>query len=248
MFDYNLGDELDLDESRNARKWDVDYAIAHALREATPEQLATILMALIANPDLYEGTLNASYLGQNNYEETEIKERRKKSFTKAWQAVAGDEGVVIDPNSKATSHFVAEKGYNPVVVPTVWAQALSSYEVPSQTSVLTKSEQEGKVTLEATEEMKAAVAQVWNVLETFQLTNGKAMPGVKGFYSILDGGAQLWGYWMPGSTEVCIHKDLTGPMLLKCALEEVAHYVTEATDNSRDFQDFLMRVIIAMAF
>jgi hypothetical protein len=35
--------------------------------------------------------------------------------------------------------------------------------------------------------------------------------------------------------------------LVKTALEEVAHWVTGATDNSRDFQDYLLRVIVEIA-
>ena len=34
--------------------------------------------------------------------------------------------------------------------------------------------------------------------------------------------------------------------LLKVALEEVAHYVTGATDNSRDFQNYLLDLAIKM--
>jgi len=35
--------------------------------------------------------------------------------------------------------------------------------------------------------------------------------------------------------------------LLKVALEEVAHYVTGATDNSRDFQDFLLNLSVKLS-
>ena len=36
-------------------------------------------------------------------------------------------------------------------------------------------------------------------------------------------------------------------MVLKTALEEVAHWVTGATDASRDFQDFLLRLVVEVA-
>jgi major membrane immunogen (membrane-anchored lipoprotein) len=35
--------------------------------------------------------------------------------------------------------------------------------------------------------------------------------------------------------------------LVKVALEEVAHYVTGATDNSRDFQDYLLELAVKLA-
>jgi len=34
---------------------------------------------------------------------------------------------------------------------------------------------------------------------------------------------------------------------VKVALEETAHYVTGATDNSRDFQDYLLEVAVKLA-
>ena len=34
--------------------------------------------------------------------------------------------------------------------------------------------------------------------------------------------------------------------LLKVALEEIAHYVTGATDNSREFQNYVLDVAITM--
>jgi hypothetical protein len=34
---------------------------------------------------------------------------------------------------------------------------------------------------------------------------------------------------------------------VKVALEEVAHFVTGSTDNSRDFQDFLLEVAVKLA-
>ena len=33
-------------------------------------------------------------------------------------------------------------------------------------------------------------------------------------------------------------------MVLKTALEEVVHWVTKATDNSRDFQDYLLQLLV----
>jgi len=35
--------------------------------------------------------------------------------------------------------------------------------------------------------------------------------------------------------------------LLKVALEEVAHYTTGATDNSRDFQDYLLDLVVKVS-
>jgi len=102
-----------------------------------------------------------------------------------------------------------------------------------------------------------AVDFVWQLLEVVGLTNGKEKPPVKVFTSILDGGVQLNGFYRDGT--VFIHEDLGGTAsivagrqalsdrLVKVAMEEVAHWVTQATDNSRDFQNFLLDVAVKVA-
>ena len=67
----------------------------------------------------------------------------------------------------------------------------------------------------------------------------------------------LNGFYREGV--VYLHRDLGGSgsvvggrqaisdRLVVVALEEVAHYVTGATDNSRDFQNFLLDVAVKLA-
>jgi len=50
-----------------------------------------------------------------------------------------------------------------------------------------------------------------------------------------------------GSASVVAGRDALSNRLLKVALEEVVHFVTEATDNSRDFQDFLLELTVKLA-
>jgi major membrane immunogen (membrane-anchored lipoprotein) len=87
------------------------------------------------------------------------------------------------------------------------------------------------------------------------LDNGKDKPPVKCFTSILDAGVMLNGYYRDGV--VYITADLApagvadvaqlSDRLLKVAMEEVAHYVTGATDNSRDFQDYLLDLAVKLS-
>ena len=77
---------------------------------------------------------------------------------------------------------------------------------------------------------------------------------MKCFTSILDGGTMLNGYYRDGT--VFINSDLapTGiadvgslsARLLHVTLEEIAHYVTGATDNDRDFQNYLLDVAVKL--
>src|SRR5581483_4236846 len=103
----------------------------------------------------------------------------------------------------------------------------------------------GRAITGASPDAQAAVDLVWDWLEEVGLTNGKPKPPVRCFTSILDAGVMLNGYYRDET--VFINSDLAGgsaefagsqaltDRLLKVALEEVAHHVTGATDNSRDF-------------
>ena len=125
-------------------------------------------------------------------------------------------------------------------------------QTPAQ--VLSNDELSGRLITEPTESAQAAVDFVWLIIERHGLNNGKDKPPVKCFTSILDGGDMLNGYYRDGT--VFINSDLapTGTAdvgslsarLLHVALEEVAHYVTGATDNSRDFQNYLLDVAVKL--
>lgn len=245
VFDYNLGDELTLDESRNAHEWDVRYAVSLALKDASAANLATVIKCVGEGRDVMEAKLDSSYLMQTYETNAERRKKRELAFATAFRAIAGEKGVVTS-GSPALSSFVEAKGFKSFTMPNNWMAALGAYGVPTETVVLTSSEKEGKVISEATADMVASVDWVWELLETFALTNGKAKPPVKGFKTIMDGGAQTRGYYLDGT--VYLHTDLSASRLLnKVALEEVVHHVTGAGDGSRDIQDFLFRAIIEMA-
>ena len=95
---------------------------------------------------------------------------------------------------------------------------------------------------------KEAVDTVWGWLVSLHMTNGKEKPPVGCFRDVMNGGQRVLG--LCDDEGVFIADDQAsalGKPLLKTALEEVAHWVTGAADNSRDFQDFLLRMIVEVA-
>jgi len=70
------------------------------------------------------------------------------------------------------------------------------------------------------------------------------IPKIKGFNEATEAESDCLGYVEPGGDTVYIRNDVGGDMLTEVALEEVSHYVTGSTDCSRDFQNFLMRLLI----
>lgn len=233
VYDYNLGDELKLDESRNASDWDVRYAVAKALAKADADTLSTILKEVVSDSALLESGLDSFYLTGGDSE----------AFKKAWATVAGPKGVATQGNTALDTH-IRHKGYNPVAMPAGWQTALASHGVASEATVLSKTEQEGKIVSEPTQAMRDMTDKVWALLEKVNMTNGKDKPKVMGFSSIMDGGSLTMGYFVMGGDTIYLHEDLGGGRLMfATTLEECVHYVTNSSDMSRDLQDALFNII-----
>ena len=248
VYDYNLGDELRLDESRNAQSWDVRYAIAKALAHAEAELLSVVIKR-IATADnkaaLLETGLEANTL--KGVYESDTKEARSEQWKKAFVMVAGEDGVAASGLAGVASHIEA-KGKKPFILPTNWIDVLGHLDAPTEDKVLSASEKAGETLSDPTPDMLRSVDDVWELLTTYEMTNGKEKPPVKGFTQIMTAGAQKRGEYRDGV--VLLHEDIGAkcPLLYKVALEEVIHHVTGAGDMSRDLQDFLFRLVTTMVW
>lgn len=246
VFDYNLGDELSLDESRNAQVWDVRYACSKAIADAEPRDLAKILMAQIEGRKVFESKFETHYV-HNDYDNTETKKIKSERFQTAFKTIAGNNAVICS-GKKAVSDFVEKKGFKPVKIEGNWFQTLEKFGITTENEVLDGLEKEGFTESEASPDMLKALDVVWNLLETYGKLNGREKPPVKGFNSIMSGEAQCGGMYKNGIVYIHTDHSTTGFPLLKIMLEEISHHTTGAGDMSRDLQDYLFRLIVEIAF
>jgi hypothetical protein len=246
VFDYNLGDELRLDESRNAQVWDVRYACAHALTTASAGDMGKIIKAQIEGRKVFESKFDTNYVN-NDYDSKEVKEKRAEKFKAAFKAVAGDNAVLVS-GKKAVSDFVEKKGFTPVKIEGNWFQTLQQLGITTEDNVLDGLEKEGFTESEASPDMLKALDMVWNLLQTYDKLNGREKPPVKGFNPVMSGEAQTGGMYKNGIVYIHTDHSTMGFPLLKIMLEEVCHHTTGAGDMSRDLQDYLFRLIVEIAF
>jgi glycyl-tRNA synthetase (class II) len=59
----------------------------------------------------------------------------------------------------------------------------------------------------------------------------------------MSGESMEYGFWNRADNSINIHKDYIRSN--QTILEELAHYITGATDNSRDFQDYAFKLATA---
>lgn len=252
LFDYNLND-LTIDESRKASDWDVKHHCGKALANADKGILAMLFDRLLNSDEgCWEFGFDTYSLQPSYRDSTEDEHRKRQNWQEAFSQVAGEDSVLT---GEGTADQLERKGYKPIKAPESLIRAAEQYGVQTPAKVLSADELSGRSVTDATPDAQAAVDLVWGWLEKVGLTQDKEKPPAKCFTSILDGGVMLNGFYRDGM--VFINRDLCGAgesghealshRLVHVALEETAHYVTNgATDNSRDFQNFLLDVAVKL--
>lgn len=246
LYDYNFStDELKIDECRNSSDYHVKAAIARKLGNADAATLASIFRAGMRGEQTIETELDQDYVF-GHYGSTPT-ETQKETWTRAWDAAAGSDTVLCD--DEFSRQYVAKKGHKPRIIPNKWARSLKKIGVKKADDILNADEKAGRTILDATPDAQAAIDWAWELFEVTELVGGKEKPPVHCFQEITKAGASNSGFYKDG--ECFIHIDIANDgqnkELKKTALEEVAHYITGATDNSVDFQNFFID-FIALAF
>lgn len=248
LFDYNL-ENLKLDESRRVDDWYVLHGAAQAFAASDKTIIGRVFQSFIEGNSYWEHTFSYGLDGYCNDVD------RQKIWADAFAMVTDDEFTVIATEDGGK---VAErKGYRVVNVPQAFATAAEKHGLRTPSKVLSFDERMGRDIFDSTPDADAAVEFAWDLCEKYKLTNGKIKPAVKTFRQIMDAGVQTLGFYKENT--VFINQDIAGNgslslgwyalthQLLVTALEEVSHHVTGATDNSRDFQDFLLNLVVYAA-
>jgi hypothetical protein len=247
LFDYNLED-LDLDESRKVDDWSVMASAARAISKAGPEQITRLWQSFVEKGDFWEHSFSHYGLevGLNSPEQREV-------WTKTFETVAGENAVICNHGGE----MAARKGYSVIQAPEAFVIAAEKAGIRTPAKVLTQDDREGREIFDPTADADAAVDFAWNLVTKYKVSNGRNRPSVKTFRKIMEAGSQTLGFYR--DNVVYINQDIASngslslgwhglsQQLLVTALEEVAHHVTGATDNSRDFQDFMLNLIVYMA-
>ena len=146
---------------------------------------------------------------------------------------------------------VERKGYKPVKVPESYVRQAESMKIRTPLTVLTTDDIVGRQVIPANEGAIRAIEWAWKKIMVAGMTGGKEKPPVHCFRSLMDGLAVTNGFYRDG--EVYLNENLCSGdgnfvKVRQVALEELAHYITGANDNARDFQqwafDFAVRSVM----
>jgi hypothetical protein len=250
LFDYNFdANEMDIDECRNSNEYATRAACARLMRKVDVETLTAVMRSMVKNEDTFESNLDAEYI--LSVWDTPSEES-KSNWKEAWDKANEDGPAVLCLDGNETVvQTIAKKGYSPKKIRSAsWVSTAKRMGVHHSSDILTDHEEKGRQIIPATVAAIEAVDTVWSWIEALGLTNGKSKPRVRGFRELMDGEKLTMGYWVSGTDEIFLREDISTAVTeytLKVALEEVTHYVTGATDCSRDFQQFLIDGFVRLA-
>ena len=244
IYDYNFSKhEIQIDESRNSSDYAVRASCARAMNKAEATELVPVLRSLTRMEDTFEAALDQYYLCPAY---TTPNEKAQQNWQKAWEAVAGD-SVMCEPNVHQVTMVQRKGKAAQAVQASGWVQAAERFGITTAMDLLTSTEVKGRESTPVTPAAQKAVDTVWKWVEAFDMTGGREIPKVACFRDLTDAEADTMGYYYNGT--VHIREDIASgenKYLLKTALEEITHHVTQSGDNSRDFQNFLIDLVVEM--
>lgn len=158
----------------------------------------------------------------------------------AWGEVFGDLPFAC---GSALESALDKKGIKYASVPIGWEYLLSSAGVVNAEKLLSTVEKGGAIECEATPTAVETFKRVWGWIESVRLTQDKAFPEVKCFTCPMSGGEERFGAYRDGVVYLNVDYDTHE----QTAMEELAHYITGAGDETRDFQDYAFRLATRLA-
>lgn len=231
LFDYNFGEEFKIDECRNADAWSCGVSAARLVSDDM-NAITTIFRHFVDNSDkVWEDEFSDYYLDA------------KPWWLDLWKSVAGENAVTMSAESILGKTLTA-KGFKPIIVPKSWRQAMRKVGIPEGADCVGKIESSGNTIVEVPQNMLDKFNQVWSWFIDCNMTNGKNKPKLAAFAKTIEQeSGVLFGYYENGTVFINVdYADNTATHI-----EELAHYVTGAADNTREFQEFAFQFATRLA-
>lgn len=224
LFDYNFGDELPIDESRNLHDYTVISGIGSAVAN-DKNAIKEVLRAISRREVSLETELDYYSLSTTSI------------LKDAWDELYGEDTYIAQ--AAPFVDLAERKGFRAVqVLNEGWYKHLEAAGVKTAVNLAGSLGKRGLQEMDPTPNAIVTLNKVWQRLLDVNATEGKEKPPVKVFSKMMNAGEVLRGLYERGVVYINVDNDSDESTML----EELAHYITGASDNSRDFQDFAFHV------
>ena len=235
LFDYNLGEELQIDESRNLDDYSVQTACARQISKDV-DKLSTIFKELQCDNVIWEGRFS-------QYSLVDYKDSTKVIWQQAWKNTFG-EAYLCQAVDRYASDRATTLGNKVITIDNgEWYDSCRKMGIPTVYDVITDLEGKGCIPCEATTNATNTMTMVWGWFDQLGITRQKDKPSLKCFKQTKSGKDPIvFGYYDQRQDTVYINLEFDTNK--KTYVEELIHYVGEVEDFSRNFQEFAIDMIV----
>lgn len=239
VFDYNFDDSVKIDESRNMSDYAILADVGRLWKNANTDRLRSMFRQISYLDNEAKTSYLESHIGSYDMIREWADDSPKKTWHDAFVAEYG-ENVVIARGNNQVSAMAQKRGKTVVVVKSEgWFNALKYCGIQTATeAVKDVCDDKGRKVKAAPNSLIVRIVKIWNKLDELGLTNGKTMPTIKSFVPLMVGESETQGYYKDGTIYIGegYHSNV------QIIIEELAHHITGASDNSRDFQDYAFKL------
>lgn len=234
LFDYDLP-TIDLNESRSADWWDVNYAMRKLICQFSEDQAERLLVAVIKSNENDKLPYEA---GQLHEAGAHFSSSNKELWQRMFFKVFGANAVVTDTDKFFYDRLQSAGKEAVIIKHSGMREFLRKAGVPCAADVLSPNQIKYERVEEPSIENQSEFDKVWEAIEEIGLTNDKDKPELKIFYPRMGSNTIVFGEYRDG---VClINGDIVGSRQGRVAmLEEIGHHVSGFSDCCRDFQHWI---------
>jgi hypothetical protein len=229
LFDYNFGDDIKIDESRNLDNVSMASAVAGYLSKSS-HHLYSILKILNSNKSYYETELYSFSLERGARNNKEI-------WQAAWNRVFGPKSVIVHVSDGYIIDKARNKDYKCILIQNnSWYSALVKAGIPTPMQVLEDVSKDGHEIIHPTSLLRSNFERVWDWFLQFDMNNDKLKPNLFMFRTQISGTKIKMGY----REDDGIYINEECQTSLRTIFHEISHYISDAGDETREFEQFLV--------
>lgn len=238
LFDYNI-DDLPIDDCRKVDDWIVKDAAAKALAASDQPTLSKFFISLLNGKVYWEHGFDSYSMN------SEINDKQKTNWQDAFKTIKN--GVACR-RANPVNQIIEKKGYQVVEASEGVYESLHRHGVMTPEKIVSNHESMGTIISETRAEAVVLRDKIWDLVCSFKMNDGKQKPDVKCFKKAVSANNILYGY--TDKDVIFLNEDHVSlppnRHILTTVLEEIDHYVTGATDCSKDFQQWLLDLCASM--
>lgn len=229
LYDYNLGEDLKIDETRNLDDYAAQGVIAKRIVR-DESVMCSVFLSMASDKPAFECDLSSFWMDCD---------ADLEKVASAWKLAHGN--LIACRNNAIDTQFAANKGLKVAVLKCSdkWYTILKKAGVRTIEDKMCDIEKQGHVKIDTTEKAQNTFDKVWDCVVELGIHKGKVKPKLEMYLSQKEGNSETFGQCDIENGIIYLSKEAESN--IRVVLHELGHYISGSPDDTRDFTDWFCR-------